>query len=178
MSLAEQWKYEKSYRSSDYRMKGLRLKYAAHDVGTMTPGSLYLDVGCGRGEMLDVAESIGVIACGIETVPDLCDGTRVLHGDICALPFADDAFDYVTCYDVLEHILPGEEQTALDELRRVCRGVVFLSTNDRRSVLPDGTELHVNRRSRVDWHTDIIARWPAAEFSLAEGRDWHWRCQK
>jgi len=177
MSLAEQWKYERAYLLNDYKMGAQRHQYALLDVGTMQPGRTYLDVGCGRGEMLDHARDLGLLVTGIETVPELCDGEAVVHGDACALPFEDDQFDYLTCYDVLEHLPPGTEQEALDEFRRVCRGVVFLSTNDKPSHLPDGTDLHVNRRPLAHWHADIKARWHLADFHYAGTHgDWHWRC--
>ncbi len=179
MSLEEQWKYERAYELDNYRMGPVRFNYASRDVSSFEAGRTYLDVGCGRGEMLDIAESNGVIVKGIETVPPLCDGERIIHGDACALPFANDTFDYLTCYDVLEHLPPGTEQAALDEFRRVCRGVCFFSTNDRPSHLPDGTDLHVNKRPQADWHADILLRWPSAEFDYAgRTRDWHWRCPR
>lgn len=179
MSLDEQWKYELSYELESYRMGPARRNYASDDVRSMGDCGTYLDVGCGRGEMLALAEEQGLTVWGIETVPKLCDGERVRHGDICALPFPDDFFDFASCYDVLEHLIPGEEQQALDELKRVCRGVVFLSTNDRPSHLPDGTDLHINKRSVQAWHADILARWPNAVFTKAGPHgDWHWRCPR
>jgi len=177
MSLVEQWKYELCYERSNYRMGRGRLQYTAEDINSMSAGLTYLDVGCGRGETLDRAESIGLICTGIETVPDLCDGKRVIHGDACDLPFEDGAFHYVSCYDVVEHLPPGEEQQALDELRRVCSGVFFLSTNDKPSFL-DGIDLHVNKRPAKDWDADIRARWGNVIFTKQPPHgDWHWRCE-
>lgn len=178
MSLVEQWKYEKCYRTESYRMGPQRRQYAATDIDSMLPGTRYLDVGCGRGEMLERARDNGMITQGIETVPELCDGERVMHGDACHLPFEDASFDYLSCYDVLEHLVPGEEQQALDEFKRVCKGVVFLSTNDRPSFLGD-IDLHINKRTQADWHRDIVARWPNATFTLAGAQgDWHWCCPR
>ncbi len=183
MSLAELWKYERAYGLENYRMGPVRIVYATDDVMAMLPKSTYLDVGCGRGEMLDLAEKRGLIVTGLDFVPGLCDGKRVIEGDACDLPFEDDQFDYLTCYDVLEHLVPGDEQLALDEFLRVCRGVCFFSTNDRPSWLKeqsgDRIDLHVNKRPQAAWHVDIVDRWPLATFS-EKGRthDWHWRCPK
>ncbi len=174
MSLTEQWKYEMCYERSEYKMGPQRRIYVAEDIATMERGLTYLDVGCGRGEALDFARDRGIHAQGIETVPALCDGSRVLHGDICNLPFEDDSFDYVSCYDVLEHLPPGEEQAALDELKRVCLGVCFISTNDRPSFI-DGVDLHVNKRPQRAWHADMLNRWGNVLYQ-PRGRygDWHW----
>lgn len=178
MSLEEQWKYEKAYELTHYRMGGVRYEYTIKDIASMVVPSNLLDVGCGRGEILDFAEGRGITAQGIETVPALCDGDRVIHGDICAIPFEDNAFDYVTCYDVLEHLPPGTEQKALDELGRVCNGVLYISTNDRPSSLPDGTDLHINKRPQHEWHADIARRWGEDNMNFTfRGRmgDWHWQ---
>jgi SAM-dependent methyltransferase len=49
-----------------------------------------------------------------------------------ALPFAENAFDFVYCYTVLEHVAHVEQ--AIDEMIRVCRvsGFVFIHTPDYR----------------------------------------------
>ena len=189
MSLTEQWKYERAYQLESYHLQGERLKYATADVAMFVPGATYLDVGCGRAELLALATTQGLMNCkGIETVPALCgdiytdskDFISVIHGDICELPFIDKSFDYVTCYDVLEHLPPGEEQDALAELARVCSGECIISTNDRPSHLPDGTDLHVNKRPRGAWHADIVRIFTKAGASVIDAsekgrhRDWHW----
>jgi ubiquinone/menaquinone biosynthesis C-methylase UbiE len=179
MSLDEQWKYERAYSIDTYKMGPARFDYAAADIATIESGKRYLDVGCGRGEMLDLARAQGALAHGIETVPQLCDGSTIIHGDACALPFPDDHFDCLSCYDVLEHLIPGEEVLALDEFLRVCKGTVFLSTNDRASCLPDGTDLHINKRPQTDWHHKITQRWADVVYNDAgPHRDWHWVCQR
>jgi ubiquinone/menaquinone biosynthesis C-methylase UbiE len=184
MSLVEQWKYEKCYELESYRMGVQRYKYTLEDIGEIQAGQTYLDVGCGRGEMLDAVESNGGIVTGIETVPALCDGKRVIHGDGCALPFEDNAFDYVSCYDVLEHIPRTEDDLILNELARVCRGIVFISTNDRPSFLSDPVtqekiDLHINKRPQSDWHRKVTAVWNNTKFrERGHWKDWHWRCSQ
>lgn len=175
----EKEKYAHVYKTLDrYRMGMPRYQKAQADVARMTPGSKYLDVGCGRGEVINLAMAAGHDAYGLELVPDLCDGTRVLEGEIYALPWPEKAFDYVSCYDVLEHLEPGTEGAALDELGRVCRGVLILTTNDKRSRDPTtGRELHLIRKPREAWEMDISQRWPTAaiERSSYNKNEWHWR---
>ena len=180
MSLDEQWKYERCYELETYRMGPARFNYASADVASFGDDGTYLDVGCGRGEMLELAIGQGLLAVGVETVPQLCDEDRVFHGDICDLGWPNKTFDFVTCYDVLEHLPPGEEQDALDELFRVCRKVLCMSTNDRNSFLPDGTDLHVNKRPMASWDKDIRDRAKACgaevRYTAAGPKgDWHWR---
>lgn len=174
MSLVDQWKYEKAYKLENYHLQGARQTEVMGDIDTMSPGLKYLDVGCGRGESIRWANQRGVIATGTEIVDYLCN-ENVVHADIEALPFDDNAFDYVSCYDVLEHLPPGTEQKALDELGRVCSLRLILTTNDRPSTLPTGEDLHTNKRPQHIWHADMLERWgDKAIFSTFGTYDWKW----
>ena len=75
-------------------------------------GARVLDAGCGAGRFVEVALSCGarVVALDYSTAVDACrsnfgrhPGLDIVQGDICALPFAADAFDYVYCFGVLQH---------------------------------------------------------------------------
>jgi SAM-dependent methyltransferase len=73
-----------------------------------------------RTENLDVARSFA-------------PGGTFVDGSVLDLPFDADSFDAVTMFDVLEHVPPGTEVRALQEIRRVLRppGVLGLSTPHR-----------------------------------------------
>jgi SAM-dependent methyltransferase len=51
-------------------------------------------------------------------------------GDVLALPFEDDSFDAVTCFEVIEHVQRSDHQRLVLELARVLKpgGVLLLST--------------------------------------------------
>ncbi len=75
-------------------------------------GALVLDAGCGAGRFVEVALSCGarVVAVDYSGAVDACRSNfqghprlDVVQGDICALPFAPDTFDYVYCFGVLQH---------------------------------------------------------------------------
>ena len=81
---------------------------------------------------------------GTETTAQLCDGYGVLQAMGHALPFRDKQFDYATCWDVIEHLVPGDEQLMWDEMERVAsEGLAFsinnLTNNPRLSL---GHSLH------------------------------------
>lgn len=177
MKISEVEKYQACYREPNYRLQGARLARVSQDIDAMEPGATYLDVGCGRGEMVARALRRGVFATGLELVPEL-EGDHVVTGEITALPFADDLFDYVSCYDVIEHLPPEQVDRALDELFRVCRGTLLLTTNDKQSRLGD-LELHLTRMPRAWWDRQLVAR--AGEGLIVRddyGRDeWHWRIE-
>lgn len=150
---AEKAKYAAAYARPEYRMGGQRMDDAQRDLYDLPkPRGSYLDVGCGRGEMLRYAHDIGYTPCiGIEIVPALLRPGIVLQGEAHALPVAGKSVDVVTMLDVIEHLLPGDDEAACRELARVARRHVIVTANNNPSVQPDGTELHVNKRPYQEW---------------------------
>lgn len=145
-------KYETAYREPGYRMKGGRLADAREILRGLPYRSGYLDVACGRGEMLRVAETLGFAPVrGTEIVPALVDGTRVVRAEVRALPFADKSFDVATLFDVIEHLIPGDDEAACREMRRVARRFVVVMANNFPSHLPDGRAMHINIRPYAEW---------------------------
>jgi ubiquinone/menaquinone biosynthesis C-methylase UbiE len=145
----EHEKYKAAYQGS-YGM-GKARKMAAFDAiaSVEVRGSL-LDVGCGRGEILDYAETEGFTRIrGVDVVPELFS-ERVSHGEAHSLPFVDDEFDVVTCFDVLEHLLPDDTDRALSELDRVSYQAVILSAANYPS-RNNGDNLHINIRAYKQW---------------------------
>ena len=181
MSTTEKWKYDKAYTLENYHLQGLRADVVKAEIEAMQPATHYLDVGCGRGESLQWARERGIYAVGTELVDAIiAENPLITFADVCELPFENDAFDYVSCYDVLEHLVPGDEQAALDELGRVCKGLLIITTNDRPSFLPTGEDLHVNKRPRAAWHQDIVDRFEPVNvrstvFGPAGYEQWKWK---
>ena len=148
MRSAEIAKYPIAYRDPGYGMGEAR-RDAIGRLLAGRRGSL-LDVGTGRGETLRLALALGFDhATGTEVVPELL-GQGVVYAEAHDLPFADRSFDVVTCFDVLEHLLPEDHMAALAELRRVSRREVIVTAADYSHVF-DGVELHVGRRSYDEW---------------------------
>jgi len=149
----------RTFRMSDRR----RLESVANLAAVPWRGSL-LDVGCGRGAMMAEAEILGFdVVVGVDVVPALADGEFVWQGEAHDLPFADNAFDVVTMYDVIEHLVPGDDEAACRELARVARHCVILTASNLPSVAKDGTNLHINIRTYAEWNL-LFSEWfkPAA----------------
>lgn len=158
--------YVDAYRDPKYRMGSRRLADMQRILGGLPKGSL-LDVGTGRGETLAFALSIGFgPVVGTEVVPALLreEGSlRVTFAHAHALPFADDSFDSVTCFDVLEHLVEDDLLPALREMLRVSRSHCVVSASEDRS-LWNGRELHISRRPKDQWLALIREAWgPSAE---------------
>jgi ubiquinone/menaquinone biosynthesis C-methylase UbiE len=150
---AEHAKYERAYKHPKYRMKAERRVDAVSDLRALPVRGSYLDVACGQGDMLDEAVKLGFNPVhGTEIVPALIDGHRVVPAEVHALPFADKSFDVVTMHDVIEHLIPGDDELACRELARVARHHVILTANNRPSFNKAGDDLHINRRPYDEWH--------------------------
>src|SRR5205807_809351 len=88
-----------------------------------------LDVGCGAGmtavRLSRRAEVREVV--GLDLSPEALARARRCHehplvrGSALALPFPDNEFDIMTCFDVFQHLPEGCERRASAELCRVLR---------------------------------------------------------
>src|SRR5690606_6132026 len=114
---AEHAKYQRAYAlNPNYRMKRERMADAIKDLESLPCRGWYLDVSCGRGDMLLAAAMMGFSrVIGTEIVPELLDGDRLSRAEVHDLPFGDDAFDVVTMFDVIEHLIPGDDEAACRE---------------------------------------------------------------
>jgi SAM-dependent methyltransferase len=98
-----------------------------------------LDIGCGAGlSLIRLAghREIGRVV-GLEPDPGalrlarLHRGFEVIQGSALDLPFENESFDVVTCFDVLQHLPDGGDQVAAAEIARVLRsgGVAVVRSN-------------------------------------------------
>ncbi len=167
----EQEKYLRAFAIPTYAMGPQRKDDARRNLRMLPTRGSYLDVGCGRGEMVDYAKTIGFSpTLGVDIVPALIDGERVIYGEGHALPVADKSWDVVTLFDVIEHLLPGDDEAVCRELARVARRHILLTANNKESRLPDGTELHINRRPHEEWECLFQAWFAPATMFHAPGR--------
>jgi SAM-dependent methyltransferase len=107
----------------------------------LKPQSNVLDLGCGRGGVVELFWSDVAVAVGLDPdVPSLAEhrapGMPVIRGRGEHLPFAAQSFDVIVCLWVLEHLESPE--VVLREVRRVLRPgghFVFLTPNLRNPLL-------------------------------------------
>lgn len=92
-----------------------------------------LDIGCGEGAFLKWAERRGYDTYGIDISRFAINvlsrqktgRTELLIADVKSLPFVDNCFDVVTCFDVLEHL--DQPQVGLEEVSRCLKkGGMFI----------------------------------------------------
>lgn len=128
-----------------------------------------LDVGAGAGQfmnMLSASGKFGSVTALDRTrfrkYTELYDNTHRVDGSIAEMEFEDDAFDVVTCMEVLEHIPTEIFSAGLRELRRVCSGQLVMTVPfDEPEPLSKG---HVRR---FDEH-DMVELFPSARFTILD----------
>lgn len=147
------------------------------------PGKRLLDIACGLGGLLLLAEAKGlqthgldISRKGVEIARLNANASEILQGNAEALPYKDGTFHYVTCIGSLEHMLHPE--VALREMRRVCVPGGKLCV-----VVPNAHHLGAYRnlfKRRVDYHqltaqlyekVDTLSGWRR----LIEGNGWRIR---
>ena len=119
-----------------------------------------LDVGAGHGDLLDMAYARGYAPlAGTEVVPSLL-APPVVYGTAWALPFPDGAFGTVSCFDVLEHLLPDDVPAALAEMARVARDRIIIEVSCRPSNWRDARgQLHMTIWTPDEWAAAACAAW-------------------
>jgi SAM-dependent methyltransferase len=107
----------------------------------LSPESHVLDLGCGRGGVVELFWREVRLAAGLDPdVPSLAEhrapGMPVIRGRGEHLPFAEGSFDLIVCLWVLEHL--EEPEAVFDEVRRVLAPgghFLFLTPNLRNPLL-------------------------------------------
>jgi SAM-dependent methyltransferase len=129
--------------------------------GLPRPGHRVLEIGSGRGTMLQELRARGIDAIGLETSPDRIAEATALYGPLpiqqtagLTLPFADETFDVVLSFDVFEHIADSDAHLA--EVRRVLKpgGWYLLQTPNKWSNTVFET---IRWRSFTRWRADHCA---------------------
>jgi len=120
---SQSWDDRLEARAHTYQLRG-RFAFAHHHVVKHNPKK-WLDIGTGNGFLPHVtrAKLNGVHVTGTDFAENALAAAQgldaKLHNDIDqnGLPFADASFDFVTCLEVLEHLVFPEH--ALNEISRV-----------------------------------------------------------
>ena len=134
-------------------------------------GKKALDVGCAFGFTTRILVGLGYETCGVDISAYGTKQGKILPGSqyvVCDaqtnMPFTMETFDFVTCFDVLEH-LPFPEK-ALMNMFKVCKGTIVCTTPNRevekpiRKLMSDYDETHISVKTPLQWEkriTEILA---------------------
>lgn len=134
--------FENKFRRSDAALAARFSKYAG-DFADRPPGSVVLDLGCGRGEFLVALKEAGVPGRGVESnasAVSVCrgKGLEVSGGDLIQFLKAETAGSVGGLFaaQVAEHLPPSVLQDLLKEAHRTLMksGLLVLETVNPRSV--------------------------------------------
>jgi len=137
---------------------GKMLADAAARLGKQ-PGEIkILDVGCSSGALLRVAGELGFPAFGVEPAAEAANtahtmGFEIFEGLLHEAAYADNRFDLVTLFEVIEHLT--EPAAMLQEIRRILKpgGILLIGTGNGAS-----------------WTAQILgAKWEYFDISLHGG---------
>jgi SAM-dependent methyltransferase len=103
---------------------GIPIYEAAFDATGVASGTRLLDVGCGAGLALQLADKRGASVSGLDASAQLLEvacrrlpGADLRQGDVEELPYADDSFDAVTAFNSVQYAT--DPTGALREIKRV-----------------------------------------------------------
>lgn len=119
--------FDETYRSKGenyLRNKEAYLIFA--ELLKLKTNDLFLDIACGLGRMLEVAQDRGAIAHGID-ISDVAvtkaklklPQAKIVAANAEDIPFASDEFDAITCLGSLERML--DKNQVLSEIKRVSK---------------------------------------------------------
>ena len=138
-------------------------KYLAEVTPRFPEHRFYADVGCGRGETLEMSKAHGYLVHGFEldVIPKKDRHDRVvLIKDITELPLRDPTYHLVTCLDVMEHLPLEKAEPAIRELWRITKDTLLVTVawfpHIMRS-MPELGDLHINKQDS-DWWVELIER--------------------
>lgn len=158
----ERKKYIEAYTTTRYGAKPGRAKLVrSPELDQIEPDSTYLDVSCGRGEAIKQVLSLNrnVKVRGTELVPALCNDF-VQNAELPELEGVEGA-DFVSCYEVLEHLPTHNVLPAFDRLFELSRKMLIISTNDmpsRSKVIEHDDPLHLSRFPQRWWLQQLELR--------------------
>jgi SAM-dependent methyltransferase len=125
---AEQYRIMFEVEQTHWWYRGIRRTAEALLRRYLAPGRSYdlLDAGCGTGGTTVFLQRFGTVtgvdfsahALGFARTRGL---TRLVRGSVAQLPFPDQRFDALTCFDVLYHRGVADVVEGLSEFRRVLR---------------------------------------------------------
>lgn len=149
-----------NYKDYSWDRLGSYFQRTARHIVDLFKPKRTLDVGCAKGYLVKGLDELGVDAFGIdpsiyavtEAHPDIQDKIELEIAQ--SIPYPNNTFDVVTCFDVLEHIPARDVHKTLKEMLRVSKKWVLLRVVTR-EVENDKDSSHETIRDKDWWNKKI-----------------------
>ena len=125
-------------------------------------GKTALDVGCAYGYGVDVLKTLGYDACGVDISRYSSKKAKeffsaeFLACDVQkGLPFRENAFDLITCFEVIEHL--AHPLWAIKNMFASCKGMIICTTPNKivekpiMTIMRDYDRTHINVKTQKEW---------------------------
>ena len=119
-------------------------------------GGKVLDMGCGTAIDYPRITGLGLDYYGVEPIPLFIEAAKSRYPDINIkqgrcwnIPYPDKFFDVTWCKGMVQHLPPGTYPEALDEMWRVTKTLMMVSTN---RVWSEGNTSHRDKGTNYDNH--------------------------
>ena len=129
-------------------------------------GKTALDVGCAYGYAVDVLESYGYDAIGVDIskysvkqAKKTCPTNFVVCDVQKTFPFKNKVFDLVTCFEVLEHLTHPLE--AIKNMFKSCKQIMICTTPNKaverpiKEIVRDFDKTHISLKVPWEWKEHI-----------------------
>jgi 2-polyprenyl-3-methyl-5-hydroxy-6-metoxy-1,4-benzoquinol methylase len=124
----------------------------------------FLDIGCGRGEIVKAADDLGWEAKGCDISEQYVEYARNKYkvdayaGTAEELKFADNSFDFISLVEVIEHLY--DPLKTISELHRIMKkdGILYLSTPNEESIYQAFGNLYYKSRGK-NWVVNLCPTW-------------------
>lgn len=111
-----------------------------------------LDAGCGHNEFAQALRARGIKAWGVDFACPSADEIV----DLLSMPYRNNEWDYLTAWDVLEHLRPEQVHKALAEMARVSMRFGFTIAHSDSYHRLDGRTLHPTVENEEWWRDAIM----------------------
>lgn len=154
-----------------HRRKWLLIKRLLKRAGVMPAALRWLDVGCGQGELLELAGSNFLQATGCDPSAGMLSASASFkthqQASLIELPFASGSFDFVTAVCVLHHVHGDDRLLLADEIRRILSPGGLCCIIEHNPWNPITRQ--IVRRCPVDADAELLAAREASRLLRASG---------
>jgi O-antigen chain-terminating methyltransferase len=160
--------FEDQHRGSRELIKSRLAKYRSFiaPLATLYPGGKAFDVGCGRGEWLELMVEAGFAPVGVDLDADMLQACRerglpVFQGDaiehLAALD--SDSHVLVSAFHVVEHVSFEQVRTIVSEALRVLKpgGLLILETPNPENIVVAGCNFYLDPSHRHPIPSELLS---------------------